>query len=153
MVRRWLAPEKAKPEGAIVPGPAQVAFREWALPTPGSRPHDPLASLDGTIWYTAQMANALGHIDPTTGRITEYHVDTAMSGPHGLVADRDGAIWFTANFAGYIGKLDPSTGKIAEYRLPSPAARDPHTPLFDQSGILWFTVQGASLVDYFSQLI
>jgi virginiamycin B lyase len=89
------------------------------------------------------MANALEHIDPTTGRITEYHLDTPMSGPHGLVADRDGNIWFTANFAGYIGKLDPSTGKIAEYRLPSPAARDPHTPLFDQSGILWFTVQGA----------
>ena len=139
-------PEKAKPEGAIVPGPAQVTFREWALPTPGSRPHDPLASLDGTIWYTGQMANALGHIDPTTGRITEYHLDTPMSGPHGLVADRDGNIWFTANFAGYIGKLDPSTGKIAEYRLPSPAARDPHTPLFDQRGILWFTVQGANMI-------
>jgi virginiamycin B lyase len=139
-------PEKAKPEGAIVPGPAQVTFREWALPTPGSRPHDPLASLDGTIWYTGQMANVLGHVDPTTGRITEYHLDTPMSGPHGLVADRDGDIWFTANFAGYIGKLDPSTGKIAEYRLPSPAARDPHTPLFDQSGILWFTVQSANMI-------
>jgi virginiamycin B lyase len=31
-------PEKAKPESAIVPGPAQVTFREWALPTPGSPP-------------------------------------------------------------------------------------------------------------------
>jgi virginiamycin B lyase len=60
-------PEKAKPQGAIVTGPAQVTFREWTLPTPGSRPHDPLASLDGTIWYTGQMANALGRIDPTTG--------------------------------------------------------------------------------------
>ena len=49
-------PEKAKPEGAIVPGPAQVTFKEWALPTTGSRPHDPLATPDGTIWYTGQMA-------------------------------------------------------------------------------------------------
>ena len=139
-------PEKAKPQGAIVPGPAQVNFREWALPTPGSRPHDPLASLDGTIWYTGQMVNALGHIDPTTGRITEYHLDVPMSGPHGLVADRDGNIWFTANFAGYIGKFDPGTGNFTEYKLPSPAARDPHTPLFDQSGILWFTVQGGNMI-------
>lgn len=139
-------PEKAKPQDAIVAGPAQVTFREWTLPTPGSRPHDPLASLDGTIWYTGQMANALGRIDPTTGRITEYRLNTPMSGPHGLVADRDGNIWFTANFAGYIGKLDPGTGKITEYKLPSSAARDPHTPLFDQSGILWFTVQGGNMI-------
>ena len=81
-------PEKSKPQGAIVAGPAQVTFKEWTLPTPGSRPHDPLATLDGTIWYTGQMANVLGRIDPTTGRINEYHLDTPMSGPHGLVADQ-----------------------------------------------------------------
>jgi hypothetical protein len=52
--------EKAKPQGALVSGPAQVTFREWTLPTPGTRSHDPLASLDGMIWYTGQMANALG---------------------------------------------------------------------------------------------
>ena len=138
--------EKPKPQGAIVPGPARVTFEEWTVPTLGSRPHDPLAALDGTIWYTDQMANALGHIDPATGRITEYRLGTPMSGPHGLVADRDGNIWFTANFAGYIGKLDPGTGKITEYKLPSPAARDPHTPLFDQSGVLWFTVQSANMI-------
>ncbi len=139
-------PEKTKPQGAVLAGPAQATFREWTLPTPGSRPHDPLAALDGTIWYTGQMANVLGRIDPATGRITEYHLDTAMSGPHGLVADRDGLIWFTANFAGYIGKLDPGTGKITEYKLPNPAARDPHTPLFDRSGILWFTVQSGNMI-------
>jgi hypothetical protein len=41
----------------------------WVLPTPGSRPHDPLATLDGSIWYTGQMANVLGRIDPTSGHI------------------------------------------------------------------------------------
>ena len=139
-------PEKSAPPGAMRSGPVQVSFKEWVLPTPGSRPHDPLASLDGTIWYTGQMANALGHIEPTTGRITEYHPDTPMSGPHGLVADINGNIWFTANFAGYIGKLDPGTGKFTEYKLPSSEARDPHTPLIDQNGILWFTVQSANMV-------
>ncbi|MBV8564582.1 MAG: hypothetical protein JO273_03900 [Methylobacteriaceae bacterium] len=139
-------PEKPRPQGAAIQGPAQVTFSEWAVPTPGSRPHDPFAALDGTIWYTGQMANALGHLDPTTGRITEYHADRPMSGPHGLVADRDGNIWFTANFGGYIGKLEPGTGKLTEYDLPDPAARDPHTPLFDQNGTLWFTVQSANMV-------
>ena len=139
-------PEKSKPQGVIVPGPAHVSFKEWTTPTPGSRPHDPLATLDGTIWYTGQMANLLGHIDPTTGRIDEYLLNTPMSGPHGLVADQMGDIWFTANFAGYIGKLDPGSGRAVEYRLPDPNARDPHTPLFDQNGVLWFTVQSANMV-------
>ena len=81
-------PEKSRPQGTVITGPTQVSFKEWALPTPDSRPHDPLASLDGTIWYTGQMANVLGHIDPATGHTVEYHLDTPMSGPHGLVADR-----------------------------------------------------------------
>jgi virginiamycin B lyase len=119
-------PEESKPQSAIVPGRARVSFKEWTTPTPGSRPHDPLATLDGTIWYTGQMANTLGHIDPTTRHIAEYRLDTPASGPHGLVADQDGDIWFTANFAGYIGKLEPRAGRIVEYRLPDPNARDPH---------------------------
>ena len=139
-------PERPKRPGATIPGPAEVVFKEWTTPTPGSRPHDPLAALNGTIWYTGQMANVLGRVDPATGRVTEYRLDTPMSGPHGLVADRDGNIWFTANFAGYIGKLDPSTGRIAEYRLPDPTAHDPHTPLFDQNGVLWFTAQSANMI-------
>jgi virginiamycin B lyase len=139
-------PEKPAPRGSTTPGPAHITFKEWALPTPGSHPHDPLAVLDGTIWYTGQMDNALGHIDPESGRITQYHPDTPNSGPHGLVADRDGNIWYTANFAGYIGKLDVATGKFTEYKLPNPQARDPHTPLFDLAGTLWFTVQSANMI-------
>jgi virginiamycin B lyase len=139
-------PEKPRPQGQAIAGPTQVAFKERALPTPGSRPHDPLATLDGSIWYTGQMANALGRVDPANGHISEFHLDTPMSGPPGLVADRDGNIWFTANFAGYIGKLDVATGKVTEYKLPSPNARDPHTPLFDREGVLWFTVQSSNMV-------
>jgi virginiamycin B lyase len=139
-------PERSKSRGAVIPGPVHVSFKEWTTPTPGSRPHDPLAALDGTIWYTGQMANALGHIDPATGRVAETRLETPMSGPHGLVADRVGNIWFTANFAGYIGKLEPGSGKIVEYGLPDPNARDPHTPLFDQDGVLWFTVQSGNMI-------
>ncbi len=83
-------------------------------------PGCPLASLDGTIWYTGQMANALGHIDPTTGRITEYRLDTPMSGPHGLVADRDGSIWFTANFARLHRQTRPRHGKSDRIRIAEP---------------------------------
>jgi virginiamycin B lyase len=139
-------PERPRPAPSLLGGTARVEFKEWAVPTPGSRPHDPLAYPDGSIWYTGHMANVLGRLDPHTGQITEYHPDIPSSGPHGLVADKDGNIWFTGNFAGYIGRFDPHTGKFASYKLPDPAARDPHTPLFDRRGILWFTVQGANMV-------
>jgi virginiamycin B lyase len=138
-------PEKPAPPAVSIAGNVEVSFKEWKVPTPGSRPHDPLAAPDGTIWYTGHMGNLLGHIDPKTGEIKEYHPNTPGSGPHGLVMDKQGNIWFTANFKAYIGKLDTKTGKFTEYPL-DPEARDPHTPIFDQKGTLWFTVQGANMV-------
>jgi virginiamycin B lyase len=139
-------PEKPSPSPVLVPGSVEATIKEWQVPTPGSRPHDPLVAPDGSIWYAGQMANVLGHFDPKTAQFKEYHVKSAQSGPHGLVADHDGNIWFTANFKGYIGKLNPKTGEFTEYPMPDPKARDPHTPLFDQKGTLWFTVQGANMV-------
>src|SRR5581483_3612376 len=139
-------PEGNVPKAVIVPGPVKVSFKEWTVPTIGSRPHDPLATRDGYIWYTGQYANVLGRIDPKTGKIQEFRPTTPGSGPHGLVEDKDGNIWFTGNFKGYIGKLDPKSGSFTEYKLPDPAARDPHTPLFDQKGMLWFSVQSGNMV-------
>ncbi len=139
-------PEKAKPAGMVIPGPARVSIKEWRVPTAGSRPHDPLATADGALWYTGQMTNVLGRLDPKTGRFKEYPLKTPHSGPHGLVEDRDGHIWYTGNHAGLIGKLDPKTGAVSEYGMPDPDVRDPHTLIFDQSGILWFTAQNANRV-------
>ena len=141
------APEKAKPGASGAPGESvEVSIKEWLVPTPGSHPHDPLAAPDGSIWYTGQMANLLGRLDPRTGEFKEYRLRMPDSGPHALVADKDGNIWFTANFKGYIGKLDPKTGEISEYPMPDPKARDPHTLVFDQKETLWFTVQGGNMV-------
>ena len=138
-------PPKAAPAAVVIPGSVSVAIQEWVVPTPGSRPHDPLAAPDGSIWYTGQMANVLGRLDPATGTFKEFHPTVADSGPHGLVMDGSGNVWFTANFKAYIGKLDPRTGAFTEYKL-DPAARDPHTPIFDRNGTLWFTAQGANMV-------
>ncbi len=41
-------PEKLKPAGVVVSGPAKVSMKKWQVPTPGSRPHDPLAARDGS---------------------------------------------------------------------------------------------------------
>ncbi len=139
-------PVKGRPDAVIVPGPVKVSMHAWPVATPGSRPHDPLAAKDGSLWYTGQMVNALGHLDPQTGQIREYPLKTPHSGPHGLVEDRQGNIWYTGNAAGLVGKVNPKTGEVTEYKMPDPAAKDPHTPIFDKQGILWFSVQGGNRI-------
>ncbi len=112
-----------------------VDIKEYTVPTPKSRPHDPALAPDGSLWYTGQAANKLGRLDPKTREFKEYPLKTPNSGPHGLVADKDGNIWFTAISGGYVGKLDPKTGAIAEFRPSDGAEIDPHTPAFDHNGI------------------
>ena len=134
-------PEKPRPAAVVVPGSVNVSIKEWLVPTLGSRPHDPLAAPDGSIWWTGQFANVLGRLDPKTGVMKEYPLKTPQSGPHGLVADKAGNIWYTGISKNHIGKLDPKTGEVTEYPLPEGGARSPHTPIFDQQGTLWFTTQ------------
>jgi len=120
-------------------GTLNVPIKEYEVPTPNSRPHDPALAPDGSLWYTGQASNKLGRLDPKTGEFKEYPLKTPSSGPHGLVADKDGNIWFTAISAGYVGKLDPKSGEISEYRPAEGTRIDPHTPVFDHDGTLWFT--------------
>jgi len=139
-------PEKPHPKAAEIAGPVQASIKLWDVPTIGSRPHDPLATRDGAIWWTGQLSNKLGRVDPKTGAMREYTLKTPHTAPHGLTEDKDGNIWFTGNFIGIIGKLDPKTGLTTEYPLPDPKAIDAHTLVFDHDGILWFTVQQANKV-------
>ena len=39
---------------------ANVSIKEWDVPTPNARPHDPALAPDGSLWVTEQMANKLG---------------------------------------------------------------------------------------------
>ncbi len=136
--------------GAAAPGAEvselKVTIREWDVPTRGAHPHDPAVGQDGALWFTEQLQNKLGRVDPKTGVFKEYTLKIEDSGPHGLVADSNGNIWFTGNAKGYIGKLDPRSGAVTEYKMPDAKAEDPHTAVFDSRGIMWFTVQVGNMV-------
>ncbi len=137
---------------AVAPMASHVMaeFTEWDVPTPASRPSDPLAASDGSIWYTGEAANVLGRLDPKTGEIKEYQLKTPQSGPHGIAEDQNGNIWYTAASKAQLGKLDPKTGTVTEYPMSNPAARDPHTPVVDQKGNVWFTVQEGNMIGRFT---
>ena len=115
-----------------MPGDAEIAFKEWQVPTLGQRSRDPVEAADGSIWWAGQWGNLIGRIDPATGEMKEYPLpDSAM--PHTVILDDAGNVWYTGNKNGTIGKLDPKTGEITDYKMPDPAAKDPHTAVFDRA--------------------
>ena len=133
------------PEAVILEGPAEVTITEWMAPTLGSRPHDPLATADGRVWWSGQFTDRLGYANPATGELREFALPDGAN-PHGLVEDDQGNIWYTGIGANHIGMLDPSTGEVTTYPIPEAdvvpeGARGPHTPIFDNDGTLWFTLQ------------
>jgi virginiamycin B lyase len=137
-------PTKPAPEAVLIKGPVNVDIKEWMVPSLGSRPHDPLAGKDGSIWWTGQFANVLGRLDPKTNAMKEFPLKVPNSGPHGLTEDAGGNIWFSGISGNYVGKLDPKTGNVTEYKLPE-GFRGPHTPIFDQKGTLFFSVQSGGV--------
>jgi virginiamycin B lyase len=147
-ITRYLAthfPPSTRRAPRLMQGDAEIAFKEWQVPTLGQRSRDPIEAADGSIWWAGQWGNLVGRIDPATGEMAEYPLpDGAM--PHSVTLDQAGDVWYTGNKNGTVGKLDPDTGEITVYEMPDPAAKDPHTAIFDQHGILWFTLQQSNMI-------
>src|SRR5262245_12191853 len=51
-------PERQRPSAVILSGPVKARIDLWDVLTQGSRPHDPLAAKDGSIWWTGQLATS-----------------------------------------------------------------------------------------------
>ena len=87
---------RAASRDALKPGPTtsaragavaelKVTIKEWDVPTKGAHPHDPALAPDGSLWFTEQLQNKLGRLDPASGTFKEYVLKIEDSGPHGLV--------------------------------------------------------------------
>src|SRR5262245_21986711 len=89
---------------------AELVLDDFPVPA-GSHPHDVAPALDGSIWYTAQFAGALGWLDPTTGQT--HHIPLgAGSRPHGVIVGPDGAPWITDGGLNAIVRVDPTTEQV-----------------------------------------
>src|SRR5262245_2239994 len=138
-------PNYNRRQAKIVPGPLQVTFKEWVMPTLGQRSRDPIQAADGTIWWAGQFGNLIGRLNPATGEMKEYQLP-AMAKPHTVELDPKGIPWYTGNMNGSIGKIDPVTGQATVYKMPDPNAKDPHTLIFNKQGIAFFTLQNSNMV-------
>ena len=107
----------------------------------GSHPHDVSPAADDGVWYTAQSAGKLGHLDPATGTIREVALGSGSS-PHGVITGPDGAPWITDSGLNAIVRVEPATGEVRTFPLPADRAGvNLNTAVFDPSGVLWFTGQ------------
>jgi virginiamycin B lyase len=120
--------------------PEQYTMQEYPVP-PGSHPHDVAPAPDGTVWYTAQIAGALGKLDPATGET--HHIPLGSgSSPHGVIIGPDGAPWITDSGLNAILQVDPQTEDVKVFPLPDESGyANLNTAAFDRDGILWFTGQ------------
>ena len=138
-------PPNTRRAAKLVPGNAEITFKEWQTPTLGQRTRDPIQAADGSIWWAGQFANLIGRLNPATGEMKEYPLP-ANAMPHTVELDAKGIPWYSGNKNGTVGKVDPATGKVTEYKMPDPNAKDPHTMVFDEKGIMWFTLQNSNMV-------
>jgi virginiamycin B lyase len=134
---------ESAPTATLQPVPASPAvptLQEYDVPT-GSHPHDVAPAPDGTVWYTAQAAGALGRLDPQTGET--HHIPLGSgSGPHGVIVGPDGAAWITDSGLNAIVRVDPVTEEVKVFPLPPDRGRaNLNTAAFDGDGVLWFTGQ------------
>ena len=133
-------PSSAPPNAEHTASPENYAIQEYPVPA-GSHPHDVAPAHDGIVWYTAQIAGALGRLDPTTGQT--HHIPLGSgSSPHGVIVGPDGAPWITDSGLNAIVRVDPQTEEVKTFPLPAESGyANLNTAVFDHNGILWFTGQ------------
>lgn len=129
-----------EPEENTIPPAEPAAIQEYPVPA-GSHPHDVAPAPDGTVWYTAQNAAALGRLDPVTGET--HHIPLGSgSAPHGVIVGPDGAPWITDSGLNAIVRVDPQTEDVQVFSLPPGSGNaNLNTAAFDRNGVLWFTGQ------------
>ena len=123
-----------------------VEIREWKVPYEQSRPRDPYAESESSVWFVGQRTGYLAQLNTKTDEFRLVELKKG-SGPHNLIVGSDGIVWYAGNLNRLIGRYDPVTGETEEIMMPDSAARDPHTLIFDENEEnIWFTVQGGNFM-------
>lgn len=122
----------------------------------GTGPTDVAAAHDGTIWFTNQLKNEVGRLDPAGGTFTNYSlpgIDVGLTNglTRAITAAPDGTLWV----AEYGGISWPNANAIIRIvpSFPAPTAtvwhlgagKYPHAVAPDSAGNVWFAASTNSL--------
>jgi virginiamycin B lyase len=135
------APSPAASASSARPGGAAGQRVELFDVPKGAGPHDVAPAAGGGVWFTAQSAGYLGHLDPAGRGVTRVPLG-AGSRPHGVIVGPDGAAWITDGGLNAIVRVDGASREVRRYPLPPDRANaNLNTAAFDGRGVLWFTGQ------------
>ena len=76
------------------------------------RIHSAYPAPDGTVWFSEQFKNKIGHLDPKTKEVTEYEAPPGGS-THTIRVDSKGTVWSTGN---PLNRFDPETHKFTGFK-------------------------------------
>src|SRR3981081_2505015 len=108
---------RAKPCKSQTPRTGKVT--EYKMPEESvDDPRTALFDARGILWFTAQGGNAVGRLDPRTGKIELKKVQTENALPYGIQINSKGVPFFCELGTNKMGKIDPVTMGITEYKLP-----------------------------------
>jgi virginiamycin B lyase len=100
-------------------------------------PHSLVFDSDGILWFTVQVGNFVGRLDPHTGKVELQTVPTTNSHPYGIQVNSQGIPFFCEFFTNKLGSIDPKTLAIREYPLPEGAR--PRRLAIDDHDLVYFT--------------
>ena len=109
----------------------------------GRGPYGICTTPDGNVYYASLAGSYVGHIDLTTGAVTELDPPTAGQGARRVWSDSQSRIWVAEWNAGQVGLYDPSNGSWREWRLPGASPRA-YAVYVDEHDIVWLTDFGAN---------
>ena len=144
-----------------LPAGTSGGYQEYLLPcvegaspcsgsNTGTGPVSIAAAPDGTIWYTNELNNSVGHLDLENRRFTEYPlatIDPALAGgqPRAIRLAPDGTLW-VAEFgfisrpgANAIIRIVPGETPTADV-YKTGAGKSPLGVAPDTKGNVWFTL-------------
>lgn len=100
--------------------PSAVSVVEYAMLEPKDTPTALAAAADGTVWFTIDLAAAIGRV--RDGKIERLPKPRTSLEPVGITVAPDGAAWFTDSESRQISRIAP-TGEITSITLDTAIAR------------------------------
>ena len=119
-------------------GTAGVCTTEMSYGITG-RPGSLALGPDRAWWFTQQVDDQIGRLDPRTGESIEIDVPPGTQ-PHYVRSGPDGGVWFTG-LGETVGRIDPRTRRIELFRRGISDGAQLHVILVGPDGNLWFSEQ------------
>jgi virginiamycin B lyase len=109
-------------------------FVEYQMEHPLDMPTAIAAAPDGSIWFTIDLAAAMGRV--RDGHLERFPLPSNNVEPSGLGVAPDGSAWYTDNSARAISRITPA-GEISNFPLGTPIVRVGGLAVSSE-GAVWF---------------